>query len=256
MDRSFWSLHDNVTTYFLLGLPTLGALAIVGVALAAIVRSYNLDAGLGYFLWGLATPISCMAIFTLGPLPCSVFAWSQAQGEDCSISECFSRLFTRPGRMLAMATRLLFHFTWWTFFFGIPFLAFWPRTCMAPMVAIFENQRRVFWRSRKLMQEDHAIFMLAGLHLAMTVVLGTLIFLPRLLIASRMLSLPWVVELQDSLWAFELVFAIVLMTGIAISWCVALTLFYHDLRYHREGEALRGKVDLLANKYGRLRGTA
>jgi hypothetical protein len=256
MDRSFWSLHDNVATYFVLGLPTLGGLTLLGVALAAIVRSYDLDAGLGYFLWGLATPVACLTVFTFGPLPCSVFAWSQAQGEPRSIAGCFAGLTARAGRLLKVGARLLFSFSWWTFLLGIPFLILWPRTCMAPMVALFENQRRVFWRSRKLMQEDHAIFMLAGLYFVMTVVLGILIFLPRALVSSRLLSLPWLVEFQDSLWAFELVSAVLLLTGIAVSWCVALTLFYHDLRYHREGEGLRAKVELLADKYSRRRGPA
>ena len=45
--------------------------------------------------------------------------------------------------------------------------------------------------------------------------------------------------------------AILLLSAIAISWCVSLTLFYHDLRQYREGEAVRSKVEHLFEKYVR-----
>ena len=254
IDRSFWTLHDNLGTYMVLGLPTFIGLASIGVVLAVIVRSYDLDPGLAFLLWALVTPISCLTVLTFGPLPCSVFAWSRAQGESRTVGECFSALARNGGRLFWVGLRLLFSFLWWSLLFGLPFLILWPRTCMAPMVAIFEQQPRVFWRSRKLMQEDQAIFMLAGLYLVMTAVLSSLIFLPRLIISSRLLTVSWLTAVQDSLWAVELVSGVLLLTAIAVSWCVALTLFYHDLRFHREGEGLRIKADALRSKYARLRG--
>ena len=99
------------------------------------------------------------------------------------------------------------------------------------------------------MQEDHAIHVLAGLYVLLTLALGALIFVPRVVLFAEIIKTPWAAALEQSLWAFELVAGTILLTGIAVSWCVALTLFYHDLRYHREGEALRLKIDALFDKY-------
>ena len=39
---------------------------------------------------------------------------------------------------------------------GLPLLWFWPRTCLTPLVALFEDERRIFRRSRRMLREDSA----------------------------------------------------------------------------------------------------
>lgn len=256
MDRSFWSLNDDPTTLALLGLPTFLALSAMGLLLVSVLRLYEPDAAMSYLMWVILVPVSGLAVVTFCPLPCGIFAWSQAQGAKESAGECYSILFRRMGRLIPVFLLLVFFFLCWAVFFWIPLLILWPRTCLAPMVAVFEDQRRIFRRTRKLMHEDHAVYVLAGLYLLLTLVLGLMIFVPRLILYARIITTPWAAALQESIWAFELIFGIILLTGVAISWCIALTLFYHDLRYHREGEALRNKIDGLYERYAAARGTA
>jgi hypothetical protein len=59
----------------------------------------------------------------------------------------------------------------------------------------------------------------------------------------------WATFVEEFLWAFELISGILLLTAIGMSWCVAITLFYHDIRQHREGELLRNKIEALERKY-------
>ncbi len=249
MDRSFWSLHDELTSFALLGLPTFAALSALGLSLALLLRSFDLDPGIAFLVWAVIVPVAALATVTFLPLPCSVFVWFQAQRTPRTVGECFSDCLRRSGRLIPVVVWLVFSFTWWVALLGIPLLILWPRTCLAPMVALFEDQRRIFRRSRRLMQEDHAIYVLAGLYLLLMFVLGSLIFVPRMILLAEIIKTPWAAALGESIWAFELVSGILLLTGVAISWCVSLTLFYHDLRHHREGEFLRNKVEALFRKY-------
>lgn len=249
MDRSFWCLHDDLATFAVLGLPTFITFGALGSSLAIVLRTFDLDLGIGYLIWGIVVPVTALMSVTFLPLPCSVFAWSKARGQRLTAGECFAVCIRRIGRLAPVILWMAFSFTWWVILAGLPLLILWPRTCLAPMVALFEDQRRVFWRSRRLMHEDHAIYVLAGLYLLMMLVLGSLIFVPRLILFADVIKTPWVQTLENSIWAFELVSGIILLTGVAVSWCVALTLFYHDLRYHREGELLRNKIEVLYEKY-------
>ena len=128
-------------------------------------------------------------------------------------------------------------------------LILWPRTCQAPMVAMFEDKPKIFRRSRQLTREDGTIHGLAALFFLLTLVLGSLIPLPRLILFSKMFEGEWTRTIGEMLWAFELVAAILLFCIVAISWTVSLTLFYHDLRQYREGEAIQAKVAHLQEKY-------
>jgi hypothetical protein len=249
MDRSFWSLHDDLTTFALLGFPTFLALATLGAAVALVVRNYDPDPAMAWVGWMVLVPVSAITIVTFLPLPCSVFAWSRAQGTTKTAGQCLTACARRSGRLLPIIAWLVFSYCWWSMLFWIPLLVLWPRTCLAPMVALFEDQRRVFRRSRRLMREDHAIFVLAGLYLLLMLVLGSVIFLPRMILLTEMFRTPWAAALEESIWAFELVSGVLLLTGVAISWCIALTLFYHDLRHHREGESLRNRVEELYSRY-------
>jgi hypothetical protein len=250
MDRSFWSLHDDPTTYAILGLPTFVVFSTLGLSLVYTVRTFEPDPGLQFLIWGIIVPWFAFVVTTFCPLPCSIYVWSQAHEENKPAGECFSELLGRLGRLIPVAAWLLVSFTWWALLFWLPSLILWPRTCMAPVVALFEDQRHVFRRTRGLMHEDHAIYVLAGLYLLLTLVLGTMIFVPRTIFFVDIIKTPWLATLEDSIWAFELIAGTILLTGVAMSWCVSLTLFYHDLRYHREGESLRNKIDSLYDKHG------
>ena len=117
------------------------------------------------------------------------------------------------------------------------------------MVALFENQPQILRRSRQLVREDNAIYVLAGLFFLLMLVLGSLIPLPRLILFSKMFESEWSRFAEEFLWAFELVCGIVLICLVAVSWCVSLTFFYHNLRQFREGERIRAQIDELYEEY-------
>src|SRR5262249_12818674 len=137
--------------------------------------------------------------------------------------------------------------------FGIPLLAVWPRTCLTPLVALFENERRIFRRARRILKEDLAVTLLGFLYLGMGLVLGGLVVLPRLLIATpalgaHLVDARWRPMILDNLWIFETMSAALLLTSIAVSWWMSLTLVYHDIRWVREGELLKRQITLLREK--------
>jgi len=249
MDRTFWCLHDHVPTFGVLILPTLIGAILLTTFTVIVLRTWDFDPLIAYGLWAIIVPVGVLTILTFLPLPCAVFAWFQAIREPKTAGECFGWCAYRAGRLLKVFAWLLFSYTWWFLLFGIPMLFLWARTCHAPMVALFEDQPRIFHRSRQLMREDGAIHVLAGLFFLITLVVGSLIPLPRLLLLSKLFQGEWTIIVEESLWAFELISGILLFCGIAMSWCVSLALFYHDLRQYREGETIKKKVDLLFDKY-------
>ena len=254
MDRAFWCLHDHITTFAILGLPTLMTSIFLTVSVAAAVRTWNFDPFIAFVLGAIVVPVVAMTILTFLPLPCAVFAWSQANNERKTPRECVAWCFQHAGRLLSVFAWLVFSYLWWFALLGLPMMFLWARTCQAPMVALFEDHPRVFVRSRQLMREDSAIHVLVGLFFLLTLVLGTLIPMPRLILFSKLFQSEWTVMVEQSLWAFELMSGILLFCGVAISWCVSLTLFYHDLRQNREGEAIQKKVTALYDKYRKVEG--
>ena len=116
------------------------------------------------------------------------------------------------------------------FVFGLPLLWVWPRTCLTPLVARFEDERRIFRRSRRILREDFAVPLLGFLYLAMGIVLGGLVVLPRLIFGTKMLGtelldVRWRAVVVDHLWIFETMSVAILLTAIAISWWISLTRF-------------------------------
>ena len=214
-----------------------------------VLRTWNLDPLSLYLLWSLVVPVLLLSNLTFLPLPCSVFAWFQANRENKTTAECFAWSLQHAQRLIGVIAWLVFSYFWWFLLGGLPMLFLWARTCQAPMVALFEDQPRIFRRSRQLTKEDSAIHVLAGLFLLLTLVLGSLIPMPRLVLISKMFEGEWTRVVQEFLWAFEMTSGILLFCIVAISWTVCLTLFYHDLRQFREGEAIRGKVRILFEKH-------
>jgi hypothetical protein len=131
--------------------------------------------------------------------------------------------------------------------FWLPLLVIWPRTCMTPLVALFEDGPRIFRRSRRILQEDAAIYVLGGLYVSMAVVLGGLVLTPRVVLTSQMLGshildASWRQMAAEYLWIFEALSAAVVVTALAMTWWISLTLLYHEIRWVREGEELRRKI--------------
>ncbi len=127
-------------------------------------------------------------IFTAFPLPCAVFAWKAAQGETATAGECFAWCWRRAGRLLWVLIRLGLLWLVSLLFFGLPLLWVWPRTCLTPLVALFEDERRIFRRSRRMLREDLAVPLMGFLYLGMGIVLGGLVVLPRLLFGTPVLG--------------------------------------------------------------------
>ena len=137
--------------------------------------------------------------------------------------------------------------------FGLPLLWVWPRTCLTPLVALFEDERRIFRRSRRMLREDIGVSLMGFLYLGMGIVLGGLIVLPRLLLGTpalgaHLLDERWRPMIVDNLWIFETMSVTILLTAIAMSWWISLTLVYHDIRSVREGEDLKRRIALLRAK--------
>ena len=85
------------------------------------------------------------------------------------------------------------------------------------------------------------------LYLAMGVVLGLLVALPRLVLATNVLGAStmdatWRRPILDHLWIFETISIAVLLTAVAMTWWISLTLVYHDIRRTREGEDLKQRI--------------
>ena len=91
------------------------------------------------------------------------------------------------------------------------------------------------------------------LYLGMGIVLGGLVVLPRLLLGTPMLGAHlldarWRPTIVDHLWIFETTSVAILLTAIAVSWWISLTLVYHDIRWIREGEDLKRQIARLRAK--------
>jgi hypothetical protein len=126
-------------------------------------------------------------------------------------------------------------------------LYFGPRTCAAPAIALFEQDRRIFQRARRLLKEDIAIRLLALLYLAIFLALGFLLFLPRLVLSTQgrlveSSASRWVL---GNLWIAEMLGSALLVSAIAVGWCISITLLYREVRIVREGELLRDEIGKL-----------
>jgi hypothetical protein len=252
-DCAFWCIHDHLDVLAYLGLPTLAALVSSSLVLVGIWRTWDFPVVIDVVILGMVFPFLGLFIFTLLPLPCTVFAWKTAGGETATAGECFAWCLRRTGRLLSVFFRLGLLWLFSLLFFGLPLLWIWPRTCLTPLVALFEDERRIFRRSRRILREDFAVPLLGFLYLAMGIVLGGLVVLPRLIFGTKVLGTElldarWRPVVVDHLWIFETMSVAILLTAIAMSWWISLTLLYHDIRWIREGEDLKRRITLLRAK--------
>jgi hypothetical protein len=248
MDLAFWCLHEYFPQLAVLALPTIAGTALMAGIIAGVIRTWNLPFIFNYILYSMFYPISALTIVTMGPLPCAVFAWHRAAGRVATPQECFQQCLTRFGRIAVLGVRLLLCYLFWFLLLGIPMFIFWPRTCLAPLVALFENERKIFVRCRRLLKEENTVVVLAALYTLLSISLGVLIAIPRLLLLAQITQAPWTRLVNRYLWAFEFLSGTILVTGMAVSWCLSLTFLYCDIRRIREGEELREKVRGLRQK--------
>jgi hypothetical protein len=253
-DCAFWCIHDHLDVLGFLGLPTLAAVVGAALALIGIWRTWDLPVGVNILIGAVVCPFLAMLIFTVFPLPCAVFAWKAARGEEqASARDCIIYCLRRSRRLLSVLVRLALIWLGSLLLFGLPLLGIWPRVCMTPLVALFEDERRIFRRSRRILGEDNTVSLIGLIYLGMGLVLGGMVFLPRLALATptigvHLLDEHWRTIVLDHLWIFETMSVAILLTAIAMSWWMSLTLVYHDIRLVREGEALKRRLALLRAK--------
>jgi hypothetical protein len=253
IDRAFWCIHDHLDVMVPLGLPTCLAMFFVALVLVGIWQTWTLPGWMNYLLIAIVVPELALLIFTVLSLPCAVFAWRRASGEVPTARQCFAACTQRGWRLAWVVFRLALLWLFSFVLFGIPLMVIWPRTCLTPLIALFEDQRKVFRRSRRILGEDVAVYVIGGIYLAIALVLGFLIFLPRLLIGTQMLGAhlmdaQWRRLVLDYLWIFEGLSAALVLTALSMSWWISLTLLYHEVRWAREGEDLRQKILQLRGK--------
>jgi hypothetical protein len=252
-DCGFWCIHDHVVVVAYLALPTLVALVASALGFVWVWRTWDLPTLVDVVVAAVVMPFLLLFIFSALPLPCAVFAWKTAQGEPTTVGECYAWCWRRMGRLLSVFFRLGLVWLVSLIFAGIPLLVVWPRTCLTPIVALFENDRKIFRRARRMFRDDSVVTLMGAIYLGMGLVLGGLLVLPRLLISTPMLGANlldarWRPAITEQLWIFETTSVAILLTAIAVNWWITLTLVYHDIRWIREGEGLKHQVALLRAK--------
>jgi hypothetical protein len=252
-DCAFWCIHDHLDVLAYLSLPTLGVLVAAALAVVGAWRSWDFPPLVDFIFGSLALPFLGLCIFTALPLPCAVFAWKAALGEKAAAGECFAFCGRRIGRLLSVLARMALLWFGSLLLLGLPLLWVLPRTSLTPLVALFEDTPRVFRRSERILREDFGVTLMFFLYLSMGLVMGGLVILPRLLLGTpllgaQLLDESWRPAIVDRLWIFETMSVAILLTAIAMSWWIALTFVYHDVRWNREGEGLKRRIAQLRDR--------
>jgi hypothetical protein len=244
VDRALFCLQDHPGTGLLLGLPTLVLLVALFLPAFLLLRHWEFDTFGGYLVYSVALPTLAFMILSLGPLPVAVFAHGLASGRKLSAAECCRRCLRRPGRLARLAAGLFGRYLLWNLFFALPALVYWPRTCLATHVVLFEEHKRIFWRSGKLLKvEAREISLLLYLYLGIAAILAELLALPRLLTHTRVLDAEVLHRLRDKLPLFELTAGCVVLVLLAVCWMLSVTFLYLEIRTEREGEELRDAIE-------------
>jgi hypothetical protein len=248
MDLSFWCMHEHLPQLALLALPTVAGVALLSATILLVVRNWELPFLLNYVLYSVVYPTAALMVVTLGPVPCAVFAYHRAAGRVSAPRECLTECWARRRRLAALGVRLVLCYLFWFLLFGIPMFFFWPRTCLSPLVMLFESERKVLVRCHRLLKEEKTIYLLAALYTLLSITLGLLIAVPRVVLLSDIVQTPWTQAVREYLWSFEFLSGTVLLAGMAVSWTLSLTFLYCDIRRIREGEELRERLKELRQK--------
>ncbi len=253
VDRAFWCIHEHLDVMVPLGLPTMVGIIVVAVALVNVHQTWELPGWAGFLVYSVAVPFFGLLIFTTLSLPCAVFAWRRAGGEVATARECFAACADKGGQLAWLVFRLALMWLPSLVLLGVPLMIVWPRTCLTPLVLLFEDHPKIFRRSRRILREDLAVYVIGGIYLSIGLVLGLLIFVPRLVLSTnalgaKLMDAEWRRFAIEYLWIFEALSVAIVLTALAMSWWIALTLLYHDIRMGREGEDLRNKLLRLREK--------
>ncbi len=252
-DLAFWCIHDHVGVLSVLGLPTLAA--FVASALGAVSFFRNTvppEDGFLVFLGTILASVWLLLVFIACPLPCAVFAWKLASEEQPTAGECYAFCVRRSGRLIWAFVRLVLAWLAASLFWPV-MLWLLPRTCFVPMVALFENERKVFRRAARVLREDNAVVTVGLIYTGMALVLAGVVFLPRVLFSTRafgsnLLESSTQAAIVEWLWVVEGTTLAVLLTAIAMCWSLSLTFVYHDIRSTREGEQLKKRIEALGER--------
>lgn len=253
VDCAFWTIHGHLEAMATLALPTFCAMAALALALIAVSRNYEFQGGLAVVVGAVLLPWTALLLFTVLPLPGAVFVWRLAAGEMPTVRQSFAACWARRKRLASVVVRMSLLWLVSLLFLGIPLLIVWPRTCLAPLVALFEDQRDTFGRSRRILRQNVAVYLLGGLFLGLALVLGGLVAAPRLILGTsavgvHLLDDRWRELIVNKLWIFETLSAAVIITALAMGWWLSLTLLYYEIRNEREGEDLRQQIAALRGK--------
>lgn len=250
IDRALWCLQDHPGSSLALGLPTLAALAAVFVPALLTFRVFEFPWYLWYLIYMVGLPTAAAMILTFCPLPAAVFVHGLATGRRLTPAACLRTCLGRPVRLCQLAAGFVVRYVFYAALFGLPALVLWPRDCLATHVALFEDERRVFWRSRKLLKEEaREVHHLLALYTGIVIVFGVLVYTPRMIVSTRHLGLSGLPFLRENLAMFEAVGICLVLVAMATSWTVSLTFLYLEARAGREGAGLRYLLDRVKARY-------
>jgi hypothetical protein len=251
IDRAFWCIQDHPGKSLLLSLPALTALALVFVPALLVARHWDLPWYIWYLVYIVALPVTALMILTFCPIPAAVLAYELARGTSPSVSSCFGAVGNRLGGLVRLGASLLWRYVLWMAFFAVPALVYWPRSCLAPQVVLFENERRTLWRSRKLLSEEGGeIRCLFFLYLGLLLVFIILLFTPRILATAKLLDLEVLRILRDNLAVFEIAGVFLSLVILSTCWTLSVTFLYIEIRTVREGVELRNLLERVKEKHG------
>ncbi len=242
MDRAFWCLHEYPAQIAVLAVPALLGFSVAAACAIALYRTWSLTGLLMYLVYAVAMPAVVLLLVAFLPLPCGAFVWRLAQRESPNVGDCFADVLKRVPRLLPVGLRLAVVYLFSFALAALPLLALWPRASLMPIVALFDDDRRIARRVRQLLKADWTVHTLAIAHIGVFVGLMATVFLPRILFNMEALATPTTDRLGRYLWAFELACAVLLAVALAVNWCLSLTLIYHEIRYVREGRWLRERI--------------
>lgn len=243
IDRAIWCVQEHPVTCLVLGLPTVVAAAVLFVPALLVLRSFQFPWYLAYLVHVVGLPTAFFMALTFCPLPGAVFVHGLATGRLLTPTACVQATLARPARLGALAIGWLGRALVWAAFLGVPALVLWPRNCLAGHVALFEDERRPFWRSRKLLgDEGREVYYLLALYAGIVVVLGLLVYTPRLILEARQLDLPVIALLRGHLGVLEVLGLCLLLVAAATAWTLSLTFLYLEIRAVREGADLQSAL--------------
>ena len=186
-DCGFWCIHDHLDVLAFWACQRWRWCSSSALGLVGVWRAFELP-------WWVSV-LGARSSFRLGlcistalPLPCAVFAWKTADGEAATAGECFAFCRRRGGRLFWILFRMRSCGSGRCCFWACRSCGSCPRRAWRSLVGLFEDTRKVFRRSGRILREDSGVGLMGFLYLAMGLVMGGLVVLPRLLLGTSILG--------------------------------------------------------------------